>query len=549
MRWRKVMGAKSRSIASRGQTALLIGLAPAGEIPTNLWRFFMSRTRHYARSLASGYVLIGVNVLFTLMQWRLAARYLTNDEFGLWAVVTFIGTNLMLLVDLGMSGSIARILIDHKDDRSATGYGTVIKTGTVVLLVQGGLVLVSGAVASWWLPQWMNLHAEVWPIFRWLVSGQCALLGLAFVGRMTGFILQAHQRFDMVNYALMGGFAASLGGLWLGLVRGLGLYSLLVATAVSFLFSQGFCLVAVWRLGLLPTAGGWGRADEKMFREMFTYANDIFLLSVAQVLVAFSQLPVITTLLGLEAGATWSAMTKTFVLAQQLVARLFDFSATSLAEMLVRGERERLQMRFREVVLLTATVGVLVCVGVGFGNGNFVQLWMAGRFSWPTVNDGLMAVFILVGTVTRCHIGLAGLTKQIGAMKYVYLIEGAAFITLTSVLAPRWGLAGVIVSGIATNVLCSGCYGVWRTKTFFGLPAAEVAAGWLKLPLRLGGGLVVLALGIGWATNEFSPVARLAAGGAGLGAVGLLACWRWGLPGNLRGEITARWRRFRSAEK
>ena len=250
----------------------------------------MSRLRHYTHSLASGYVLIGANVLFTLAQWRLAARYLTNDEFGLWALVAFLATNLQLLVDLGMAGSISRILIDHKDARGASAYGTVIKTGVVVMFVQGLLVMLVGGGASWWLPQWMNIHEQFWPVFRWLVAGQCVLLGVSFVGRMTTFILQAHQRYDVANYALMGGLAVNLGVLWLGFEKGLGLYSLLYATAANLIFSNGFCLVAVGRLKFFPAAGHWGRADWKMFREMFTYANDIFLLSVAQVLIAFSQL-------------------------------------------------------------------------------------------------------------------------------------------------------------------------------------------------------------------------------------------------------------------
>ena len=500
----------------------------------------MSRLRHYTHSLASGYVLIGANVLFTLAQWRLAARYLTNDEFGLWALVAFLATNLQLLVDLGMAGSISRILIDHKDNRSSSAYGTVIKTGVVVMFVQGLLVMLVGGGASWWLPQWMNIHEQFWPVFRWLVAGQCVLLGVSFVGRMTTFILQAHQRYDVANYALMGGLAVNLGVLWLGFEKGLGLYSLLYATAANLIFSNGFCLVAVGRLKFFPAAGHWGRADWKMFREMFTYANDIFLLSVAQVLIAFSQLPVITALLGLESAAVWSAMTKTFVLAQQLIMRIFDFSGTAFAEMMVRGERERLRARFRDVVLLTGAVGGFVCVGVALNNGSFVQLWMHGRFSWSAHNDLLMALFTALGAVTRCHIGLAGLTKQIGAMKYVYLAEGAAFITLASVLAPRCGLAGVIISGIVTNFLCSGIYGAWRTKNYFGVSAGEVTLGWLKSPLYLGALLVAMAVGLWFATQNLSALARLGVAGFGFGAVGIYCLWRVGLPTHLRAELVAR---------
>jgi O-antigen/teichoic acid export membrane protein len=103
----------------------------------------MSRLKRFTHSLVSGYILLGANMLFTLASVPLALHYLSTPEFGLWALVSQLG-GYISLIDLGMSSSVARILIDHKDDRQTGAYGSVIKTGALVGVVQGVLILVAG---------------------------------------------------------------------------------------------------------------------------------------------------------------------------------------------------------------------------------------------------------------------------------------------------------------------------------------------------------------------------------------------------------------------
>jgi O-antigen/teichoic acid export membrane protein len=88
----------------------------------------MSRLKRYVHSLASGYVLLGANMLFTLASAPLALHYLSKAEFGLWALTSQIA-GYVALVDMGLSASGSRILIDYKDHRANGDYGSVVKTG------------------------------------------------------------------------------------------------------------------------------------------------------------------------------------------------------------------------------------------------------------------------------------------------------------------------------------------------------------------------------------------------------------------------------------
>jgi len=83
----------------------------------------MSRLKHFGHSLISGYILLGANVLYTLASVRLALDHLSVKEFGLWALTSQVA-GYIAFIDMGMSNSVSRILMDHKDDRAGGNYGS-----------------------------------------------------------------------------------------------------------------------------------------------------------------------------------------------------------------------------------------------------------------------------------------------------------------------------------------------------------------------------------------------------------------------------------------
>jgi O-antigen/teichoic acid export membrane protein len=500
----------------------------------------MSRLKKFTHSLLSGYLLQGANVFYTLASVSLALHYLSVKEFGLWTLVTTIANFNQVFMDLGMSGSLSRILIDHKDDRNSTNYGSIIQTGVLVLLVQGFLMAVVGSVISVWLPQWMAVPENFRHIFRLLLIFQCVLLGATFAARIFNFILTAHQRYDMCNYASMGGFGVNFVVLWLGLQQGWGLYSLFAAFFAGSIFSILFSVWAVCRLGLLPAKKHWGRPTRAAFHELFFYGADIFLLVIGQQLIAASAVPVISRTLGLEAAAVWGIATKVFTLAQQIVYRIFDFSGGALAEMMVRGEAERFRKRFGDVAVLTGLAAAAIGVMLALCNESFLKIWTHGRISWSPVNDVLMAVSFVVYASVRLTIGLITTTKRIGALKFIYFFEGAAFVVLALLLAPHWGFAGIIASGIVSDLLISGLYGANRAAGYFGINKAQLFREWWG---RASGFLAistVAAVGAWLVTRPLNAPVQLALNVLLFGMLVLLLLWRIGLPEHLRNEITSR---------
>lgn len=622
----------------------------------------MSRIKRYQHSLLSGYVLLGANVLFTLAAVPLALRYLSKPEFGLWALVVQI-TSYLGLVDLGMSGSIARILIDYKDAPNAGPYGSVIRTGFLVGAVQGLIAVTVGGALAWVLAPVLGVPAGLQPSFRWLFVGQCTVLAASFATRTFTHLVTAHQRYDLTNYPQALGFAVQLGVLWLGFERGAGVFSLLWSSATGTVIAAALPAWFCVRLGLLPKRGGWGPVTWARFRELFVFGRDVFLFSLGGQLVNASQVIVVSRCLGLDAAATWAVCTRVYAVLSQAVWRVLDAAGPALSEMIVRAERDRLVRRFRQVTMLSAALAVAAAILFAATNTPFVEAWTAGKFGsrawrlaaeelkdfpafvaclqarqdpvseflwrslseptrqslsqlrpgaspspeltsqliqelnavlagpciyaperfghvqlpkavraqleaspaprqaarlnrrlleaaygqwlwpkyyWSGATNAVLGLWLVLMTVQRCHCCLLTMMKRMERVKYVYFIEGVAFIT-AAVLVSRWGgFEAVALSSVVCTALCSFRFGVSQTAAGFGLPWRQVAVQWQVPAMRAGLAVALAAIGVGWATAGLPTLWMLVARAGVLGPVAAAALWRWGLSAELREEILRR---------
>jgi O-antigen/teichoic acid export membrane protein len=479
--------------------------------------------------------MLGANTIYTLASVPLALHYLPRKAFGLWALVMQV-TSYLMLIDLGMSASICRILIDHKDNQETGAYGSIIKTGCLVLTLQGLIILVLGAVSSIWLPELFAVPQIYRRDFQMLVIGLCAVMGVTLGARVFGHILQAHQRYDPANYSQVGGFVINFVVMWVTFAAGWGLYSLLAGYVAATLFNAICNIVAVMHLNLFPPREARGRVSLQTFYELFSFAREVFLVSVGSQLVSASQIMVISRTLGLDMAAVWSVATKPFTMAQQAVFRLGDYSYPALAEMIVRREKERFLARFRDLVILSTSLAVWAGLAMAVCNRSFLVLWTKGLISWGRSSDVLMMLVVIVGSSTRCYISVAGLAKEIRFTKYIYFCEGACFVGSSLLLAPSMGINGVLLCSLITNVLCTGAYGVMRVRDYFRFAHLGPLLAWLARPLwfllSCGAGLAALA----WCTGGRSPRLQFATDFAAVVLVGGPLFWQLGLNRDLRAE-------------
>lgn len=498
----------------------------------------MSRLKKFTHSLLSGYVALGANIFYTLASVSLALHYLGKAEFGLWMLVAQIG-GYIALIDFGMGNSVSRFLIDHKDDRRDGAYGSVIKTSVLVGLAQGGVIILAGGVLAALAGFMPKVPSDLQREFAWLIIGQSVLTGLSFATRVFNYLLLAHQRQDIPNYGYALTFLLYLAGMWAGLAAGWGVYGFLAGQTASVLGNVIINGLGCSRLGLFPGRREWGAITWARFRELFAYGRDTFLMGVGWQFIFFSQTILLTGLLGLETAAVWSVCTRTYTVVTQLVWRIFDYSSPALVEMMVRGEREHLLKRFRDVTIFSASLSMVGATLLAVCNSPFVWIWTNGKIHWAPVNDLLLAASCIVATAVRPHTTLATQTKQFGFLRFVYLVEGLVFVGLNLLAYRVAGMTTMLVFSILCTLSFTLPYGFWRTRHYFGLSRRELAS-WFRPTAQLALWLLPVALGTAWLARDLPPLWRLGVNllVAGLWSGGMFL--RHGLDESLQAEIIAR---------
>ena len=443
----------------------------------------MSRSKRFVTGLLSSYAAIGVNILYTLASVPLALHYLDKEEFGLWALITQLSGYLMLL-EFGMGGSVARSLSDHKDHMEDGIYGSILRTGARVFAIQGFLVAVLGIALAWFAPPLLGLPSRLQQPFSVLMAAQAILSGIRLSLSSLGSPLWCHQRLDLSNLSSSLNLVGTFAVLWIGFHLGWHVYSLTVSTVAGTFIGSFSIYLFCKRLSLYPPREHRGRYDPRVFRELFHFGGGLFLMNLGAQLASASQVIVVSRLLGMEAAATWSVATKIFSMAQQFVARVLDSSAGGLAEMVVRKESGQLQKRFQDLVAISAAMAVAASATIALMNGPFIEIWTSGKVTWNPWNNLLLAFVLFSTAVARCHISLVGINKQIRGMKFVYLLEGLAFVSLAAILVPWLGLTGLLIAALFCNIGITGAYGIQRTADYFNISRLGVAA-WIVRPAAI----------------------------------------------------------------
>ena len=504
----------------------------------------MSRLRQFTRGVSSSWLATLATVTYSLLSVPIALRYLSVEEFGLFVLLIQIAA-YFTLIEIGMSAATARILVDHKDHRDGGAYGSVILTGLLVFAIQGFIILSVGFVAAPWvisvvgLPNALAETATL--LLRWLAF--TSALTLAF--RIFGSVLYANKRLDLIHgfmganmlfsLALLAGILATGGGL-------AGLKWLFVAQAAVAI------LLPIWachKLELLPKRGHWGSASITRFRELFGFGKDIFLVNVGNQVLEASQLIIVTRTMGLTSAAIWSVSTKLLALVYQLVTKIEGTALVFFAEMIVRGEKDKLAARFRQVYQLTGGIAVVSLAIVVAINGSFVSVWANPSLAWSIPLSGLFAVAVTLNALTRCSGDLIIHTKKIGAFRYVYFLEAVIFVLLSLWLSAHFGFYGILGASIACLLVFRATYTTWRIARYFSLPAMTFWWAWLKRPILAAIILLPFVISSPWITSSVPNLwGQLFSALAWVGLPAAITLLFVALPRDVRNEFAQRWPQF-----
>lgn len=414
----------------------------------------MNRFHKFLLSTGAGYLAVLANFAFTAISVPLALHFLPKEEFALWSLAVQVGAYLILL-DLGMSSSVARFLADHKDSINDGAYGNILRTGQRVFLVQAvGLVFLA-VLAGWALPSWLELPPHLVFDFQKLVVLQGLILALGLALRAKSAPLWAHQRTDITQCAVSASLLTSLAVMAACFYAGWGLDSFWIGSGVGSLWNVLAPWIACHRLRLYPAAQHRGSFQKDLFFRMFGFGRDVFLIQLGGLLCGGSQIFLVTKLLGLEAAAVFSVATKTLSLGQLLIGKILDGAAPGLTELFVRGERNRFALRFYQLVALSTALAAFIGIGLMGMNRAFVFFWTHGKIEWSSFGDVLLGAILISTAASRCFQGAFGMTGELHRVRFLPLAEGTVLIVGSFALGGKGGIEGILSVILLANLFVS----------------------------------------------------------------------------------------------
>jgi O-antigen/teichoic acid export membrane protein len=205
--------------------------------------------------------------------------------------------------------------------------------------------------------------------------------------------------------------------------------------------------------------------------------------------------------------------------------------------MQVRGEFERLWRRYRGLFITTNVFAGVCAVLFAACNGPFVTLWTQGKFSWPPMDNVLLAIWLVMSAQQCCHNSLIMCLKEIGILKYIILAEGIVFVGVALVVLRHFGITGMLVCSLLATTLFTWLSGVWRVAELSKMGWKPLVWDWQKPLVRVLIAMVPVWLAIEWALHGSPDWLRLIVNGGVLTVIGVWVSLRFALPSGMVAEI------------
>ena len=410
----------------------------------------MNRTRRFISGVASGYVSILCNIAYTAASIPLALHYLSKEEFGLWALAQQIAGYLLML-DLGVSFSLNRLIADQKQEVESAAYQDLLKNGALTFASLGLIMLALGGGFALLAPSLFSIGGSLGEHFSNTLLILTAVNSISFSTRIFAAPLWAFQRMDVANLLSSLSLVVNFAALWLCLKMNLGVYSLALSGALPCFIIPLLTYLFCKKNNFYPLYLFGGSFRFCYLKKLFGFSKDIFELSVGSHVLQASQIIILSRLCGLETAALFAVGTKLYAMITQLVYKIIESSAPGLTEIFISGNISLFRSRLEQLVSLTLFSGFVGALCFFSFNNQFVEIWTRKAFSWPQRNDIFLSFTILFTSFSRWLIGYFGILADYRSVRHLYFVEALAFVVTAVFLVPLFQIKGLLFASAACH--------------------------------------------------------------------------------------------------
>ena len=432
------------------------------------------RYRRVALTSLAAVAASSISAMTSLISVPLTLHYLGAERYGLWMTISSV-IALLGFADLGMGNGLLNAIAEANGKDDAEAARRYVSSGFFLLLGIAFLILIGFGGIYWYVP-WpllFNVHSdlavkEAGPATAVLVCSFGLNMPLGVAQR----VQMGYQEGFKNSLWSVGGALVGFSGVVLAVFVEAGLPWLVLAMAGGPLLAQGVNWIHVFAYShpsLVPSLRAF---DWSSSRKLAGAGLLFFVLQALALLGSVSDNMVIAQVLGASAVAGYAVTQKLFsitLVAQYFVGPLWPAFGEAMARKDYGWARRTLNRSLVVSLGLGLMTGVPLCL---FGK-QIIAVWV-GRDLVPSTFLLLgFSLWVLVSSYSGSMSAFFNSGALLGKQTWLYGFASIAAVTLKIVLAPRWGVSGVI----------------WATVLGYGLfyvaPAAILAYGTLSNVARV----------------------------------------------------------------
>src|SRR3954470_24767636 len=230
-----------------------------------------------------GWAGVSANIFVGIFLSPYIIRKLGTERFGIWVLV-FSTLDYLRLVDLGFRAAIIYFTARCRARNDTNGANEVINTGLFYLLAGGVLIVLFVAPLAARLPVTFNIRPDLAGESATLILIVVTALAVNLACSAFSAVLEAAQRFDVINHAYIVTLLVRAAGSLVLLANGFGLVSLgwlaLATQILERLWNVGRVYAVLPSFRMSPRLVRW-----TVLKQMAAYGLHSFLITTCNMIV------------------------------------------------------------------------------------------------------------------------------------------------------------------------------------------------------------------------------------------------------------------------
>ena len=198
-------------------------------------------------NMVSGTVTTAINAVVMVIAYPVYLHFLGYEKYGVWLVLATVLT-FAQLGDLGMNPAIMKLVAEEYSRKNIEGIQSYITTALAMLCTSGIIVLAAVLIFKLQIIALFKLSPENVKLAVWLLPYIGILSIYIFIVNVFNAMLSGLGRMDLANYIQIASKVIAVAVATVLLYLGRGIESMIISSAVSYLFIQVVSIICVRKM-------------------------------------------------------------------------------------------------------------------------------------------------------------------------------------------------------------------------------------------------------------------------------------------------------------